>query len=280
MSGAVLERGHIPAAVKAAVAEQPVVDLHTHLYPPGFGTPVPSAAGKTDPTGLMLWGIDELVTYHYLVAEVFRVVPPSRLPYEQFWKMTRPQQADHIWKQLFVERSPLSEACRGVLTTLHRLGLDPNVKDLTSIRSFFCAAGSRPLHRSRDGPGRHRADYHDQCRLRRQRTATLAERRPCPGPTLPRRAADRSDAARLADRRSPTVRVGLPGCPGDYQFHRGRGATLPGRVDRSHRGRLPGRQPAAGVSLPGRRRHPGSSRPGCSGTDRSSHLRRAGGPWP
>ena len=137
MSGAVLERGHIPAAVKAAVAEQPVVDLHTHLYPPGFGTPVPSAAGKTDPTGLMLWGIDELVTYHYLVAEVFRVVPPSRLPYEQFWKMTRPQQADHIWKQLFVERSPLSEACRGVLTTLHRLGLDPNVKDLTSIRSFF-----------------------------------------------------------------------------------------------------------------------------------------------
>jgi hypothetical protein len=137
MNADILERGQIPAAVAAVVAEQPLVDLHTHLYPPGFGTPVPSAAGRTDPAGLMLWGIDELVTYHYLIAEVYRVVPPSQLPYEQFWKMTRSQQADHVWKHLFVERSPLSEACRGILTTLHRLGLDPNVKDLASLRPFF-----------------------------------------------------------------------------------------------------------------------------------------------
>jgi hypothetical protein len=74
----------------------------------------------------MRWGIDDLLTYHYLTAEVFRVVPASRLPYEQYWRMTKRQQADHIWKHLFVERAPLSEACRGILTTVQRLGLDPS----------------------------------------------------------------------------------------------------------------------------------------------------------
>ena len=68
--------------------------------------------------------MDELLTYHYLVAEVYRVVPATKLPYEQFWKMTKTQQADHIWKHLFIERSPISEACRGVLTSLQKLGLD------------------------------------------------------------------------------------------------------------------------------------------------------------
>ena len=90
-----------------------------------------------DPAGLSLWGVDELVTYHYLVAEVYRVVPAKKLPYEQFWKMTRQQQADHIWKNLFVERTPISEACRGILTTLQRLGLDPNAKSLDEYRPFF-----------------------------------------------------------------------------------------------------------------------------------------------
>jgi hypothetical protein len=123
--------------VTRALESQPIVDMHTHLYPPGFGTPVPNATGKIDATGLMLWGIDELVTYHYLVAEVYRVVPATKLPYEQFWKMTKTQQADHIWKNLFVERTPISEACRGVLTTLQLLGLDPNEKSLDAYRPFF-----------------------------------------------------------------------------------------------------------------------------------------------
>lgn len=123
--------------VRGALDGQAIVDMHTHLYPPGFGTPVANASGKTDATGLMLWGIDELVTYHYLVAEVYRVVPSWKLPYEQFWKMSKKQQADHIWKNLFVERTPVSEACRGVLTTLQLLGLDPNEKSLDAYRPFF-----------------------------------------------------------------------------------------------------------------------------------------------
>jgi hypothetical protein len=123
--------------VRNALNSQPIVDMHTHLYPPTFGTPVANSTGRTDPAGLMLWGIDELVTYHYLVAEVYRVVPATKLPYEQFWKMSKTQQADHIWKNLFVERTPIGEACRGVLTTLQLLGLDPNEKSLDAYRPFF-----------------------------------------------------------------------------------------------------------------------------------------------
>lgn len=115
----------IPSAVQNALASNLVVDMHTHLYPPRFGTPYPGRSRfAPDPRGLFLWGTDELLSYHYLIAEVFRVVPPSRLRYEDFWKMTRAEQADHIWQHLFVDRAPLSEACRGVLTTLQKLGLD------------------------------------------------------------------------------------------------------------------------------------------------------------
>jgi len=127
----------VPAAVRSALAEQPIIDLHTHTYPPSFGTPVANRTGNTDPNGLMLWGVDELVTYHYLIAEVFRVVPATKLPYEQFWKMTKSQQADHIWKWLFVERTPVSEACRGIINTLAKLELDPNTKTLEPLRLYF-----------------------------------------------------------------------------------------------------------------------------------------------
>src|SRR4051794_31406669 len=131
-----LERHEIRTTVEAALAAQPVLDMHTHTYPASFGTPVPNATGKADPAGLMLWGIDELVTYHYLIAEVYRVVTPDRLPYERFWAMSKSEQADHIWKHLFRERTPISEACRGILTTLKRLGLDPS-DGLPRLRRWF-----------------------------------------------------------------------------------------------------------------------------------------------
>jgi hypothetical protein len=128
---------HIAQAVRSALIRQPVVDMHTHLYPPSFGTPPAGRSGRADPAGLLLWGIDELLTYHYLVAEVFRVVPASRLPYEEFWKWPKRQQADHIWKNLFIDRAPISEACRGVLTTIQKLGLDPSDPTPDRWRRFF-----------------------------------------------------------------------------------------------------------------------------------------------
>lgn len=125
-----MDRAALETTVQSIVAEQPVTDLHTHVYPPSFGA-------SPEPSGLLLWGIDELVTYHYLIAEVFRVVPAGELPYHDFWYMNKREQADHIWRHLFVERTPLSEACRGVVTTLTKLGLDPHEKTLEPYRQWF-----------------------------------------------------------------------------------------------------------------------------------------------
>src|SRR5436190_1390649 len=107
--------------VRDAVFATPVRDIHTHLYDPAFGS-------------LLLWGIDELLIYHYLVAESFRYFD---MPYEKFWAATKTQQADWIWERLFLERSPISESCRGVLTTLNRLGLDVKKRDLGALRKWF-----------------------------------------------------------------------------------------------------------------------------------------------
>jgi len=131
------DRPQIAAAVTELLTSQPIIDIHTHIFAPSFGTPAANSTGRADADGLMLWGIDELLTYHYLVAEVFRVVPPSRLPYEEFWRMSKREQASHVWKHLFVERTPLSEACRGVVTSLSRLGLDPNTDSLDQIRRWY-----------------------------------------------------------------------------------------------------------------------------------------------
>ena len=133
-----MDRQTLNQRVAAAFTAQPVTDLHTHCYTPKFGaTQYTTAGGENRNAGLLLWGVDELVTYHYLVAEVYRVVPPSALPYDKFWAMTKTEQADHIWKHLFVERTPVSEACRGVITSLHKLGLDPHEKSLTPYRKWF-----------------------------------------------------------------------------------------------------------------------------------------------
>ncbi len=95
--------------------------MHTHLYPPAFGD-------------LFVRGIDQLLTYHYLIAEALRASP---ITYEAFWAMNTSTQAEHIWTELFCRRTPYSEACRGILTTLRELGLDPGTRDLAQYREFF-----------------------------------------------------------------------------------------------------------------------------------------------
>ena len=107
--------------VTAIVNRTPVIDIHTHLFAPEFGA-------------MNLSGIDELLTYHYLVAELFR---STRTPPELFWQMSKTEQADLIWKTLFVENTPLSEATRGVVTVLNAFGLDPASPDLRDARAFF-----------------------------------------------------------------------------------------------------------------------------------------------
>ena len=107
--------------VNEVVNWTPVIDVHTHLYAPQFGD-------------LSLFGIDELLNYHYLIAETFRSTDISP---ERFWQMNKTKQADLIWKTLFVENTPVSEATSGVITALTAFDLDPNAPDLTEARAYF-----------------------------------------------------------------------------------------------------------------------------------------------
>lgn len=105
------------------VEQTPILDMHTHIYPPAFG-------------GLLLWGVDELLTYHYLVAEYFRYNNASP---EDFFKLDKPRQTELIWQELFINHSPISESNRGVLTVLDSLELEPGSRDLAAFQEYFAA---------------------------------------------------------------------------------------------------------------------------------------------
>jgi len=107
--------------VEEEFQKTPIIDMHTHLFMPSLGK-------------LGLWGIDELITYHYLEAELFRF---SSVKPEQYWKLSKQQQADLIWRTLFQENTPVSESTRGVIAVLNAFGLNTTAKDLTEARQFF-----------------------------------------------------------------------------------------------------------------------------------------------
>ncbi len=109
----------IRATITSALQSTPVFDIHTHTFAPWMGS-------------LGLWGIDELVTYHYLEAELFRSDPIT--PAEYF-ALPKERKAEVIWEALFVRQSPISEATRGVVAVLQAFGL----KDLKEAREFFRA---------------------------------------------------------------------------------------------------------------------------------------------
>ena len=54
----------LAAVVARHVDEVEAIDVHTHLLPPNHAQ-------------LLLYGVDELLTYHYLVAELFMVLPAA-----------------------------------------------------------------------------------------------------------------------------------------------------------------------------------------------------------
>src|SRR5436309_6698099 len=121
MSSEAALQSNLAAKVEGIVTSTLLHDVHTHLYDPAFRE-------------LLLWGIDDLLVYHYLVAEAFRYLD---LPYDKFWSLSKTEQAELIWDALFIKHSPISEACRGVLTTLNLLGLDVKRRDLPALRRWY-----------------------------------------------------------------------------------------------------------------------------------------------
>src|SRR6266581_3580335 len=113
----------IEPVVEEVLSSTPFIDVHTHLFSPAFGK-------------LGLWGIDELLTYHYLEAEFFR---SSNTSPEQYWKLSKRERADAIWRALFVENSPISESTRGIIAVLQAFDLPTGASALEEARDFFDA---------------------------------------------------------------------------------------------------------------------------------------------
>ena len=111
----------IAQVVKDELHATSFIDMHTHLFKPSLGK-------------IGLWGIDELITYHYLEAELFR---SSDIAPAAYWALSKTQQADLIWKNLFVQNAPVSEATRGVIAVLSAFGLSARVETLREARQFF-----------------------------------------------------------------------------------------------------------------------------------------------
>lgn len=111
----------IHSVVVDVLETTPFIDMHTHLFSPSFGK-------------IGLWGIDELLTYHYLEAEFFR---SSEMAPEQYWALPKADQADAIWRALFVANTPVSESTRGIVAVLNAFGLPTDTSDLSEARSFF-----------------------------------------------------------------------------------------------------------------------------------------------
>lgn len=122
-SAKAVAEAQVGRVVEEVLESTDFVDIHTHLYPSQFGR-------------IGLWGIDELLTYHYLEAEFFR---HSTVTPEQYWRLSKREQADLIWQALFVENTPVSEATRGVVAVLDAFNLPTANKDLREARAFFAS---------------------------------------------------------------------------------------------------------------------------------------------
>ena len=76
-----------------------VSDIHTHLFP---------QAHKK----YFLSGLDELLNYHYLTTEF---LSSSGFDPKRFFSLKKRKRAELVWNFLFLNNSPVSEACRGIL---------------------------------------------------------------------------------------------------------------------------------------------------------------------
>ncbi len=131
-------REKLAAVVDEILATTPVLDIHTHLFPTPFGD-------------LGLWGIDDLLTYHYLEAELFRF---SSIQPAQYWELSKTQRADLVWKTLFQENTPISEAARGVVAVLACFGAGSFLRNTRTIARLFPPAAARRVHPPGSGAGR------------------------------------------------------------------------------------------------------------------------------
>ena len=82
-----------------------IFDMHTHLFPPSH-------------KNFFLSGFKNLLNYHYLIAELLTA---TNIDASTFYSYNFEKKASLIWNELFEKRTPVSEACTGVLSILKEL---------------------------------------------------------------------------------------------------------------------------------------------------------------
>ena len=96
---------NLPSKLFNLVNSTPIFDLHTHLFPPNHKT-------------YFLSGFKNLLNYHYLIAELLTA---ANIEASKFYSYKDDKKASIVWDELFIKRTPVSEACSGVLTNLKQL---------------------------------------------------------------------------------------------------------------------------------------------------------------
>lgn len=118
----ITSKEHLHKIIEEKFAAIKIVDMHTHLFDPCFEE-------------YNLFGIDHLLTYHYLISETFRQNP--NIEYDYFNALSTKEKAEVVWRTLFVENTPVSEVTRSIITIFRELGLDTGNKDLAYYRKYF-----------------------------------------------------------------------------------------------------------------------------------------------
>ena len=129
--------------LRRAVAQEvdacDAIDVHAHCFAHEYGPE------------LMLYGVDLLLTAGFgdeqhlacspdLVAQYLSVADDTP---DAFARLPSATQAERIREALFVRRSPISEACTGVVATLAALGLTKplGARSLGGVRAWYAAQG-------------------------------------------------------------------------------------------------------------------------------------------
>lgn len=84
-----------------------IKDIHTHLFPWGC-------------EDYFLSGLEELLNYHYLTAEFLSA---SGMDPKKFFSFTKAKRAELVWNFLFLNRTPISEASRGLIKIFQFLNI-------------------------------------------------------------------------------------------------------------------------------------------------------------
>ena len=114
-----MKKSELLSLISYSLENVKIFDIHTHLFPP-------------EHKNFFLMGIDELLNYHYLIAELFVT---SDINVKKFNSLTKKEKAEIVWNELFVKRTPISEACKGILTILKNFSITFENKNYSEVKA-------------------------------------------------------------------------------------------------------------------------------------------------